>query len=1158
MKKPFIITIGIIALAAIIGGLWLPWNVSAADLDTAGWKVVFNLNGTHFKNGSLLVRLDLIPPEGTEAYKVHHVNVIDETSEDWLSGYPGKVNEFGEPIDQEDYDAWINSLPRIWRTNPALSHFIVVPREIDSTYLENWIASYLNADYFATLDGIYALEVAGQLIKDRADYISPLMKSIITGETEKTASALESYYIDQVNTRLSDFSVSTDTNTGTAKEITPESIDVGPGATDRSDDVSIGGRVEMPLDNPANADGSLDTIEMFARSNCADVVFYTMYLDSGTDYIIRDSHNIGSVTSGSKQTFTSSVDVDVVTGDYAAAHKSSGSWEYDKSGAGGVRYSGSISAPSPTDTVTMSGNWSDYVFSIYATGTESSAEDEGPTVISIAASSIEETTATASGNITSVGSENVTMRGIQYDTDSGAPYSGNSTESGNFTTGAFNRSLSGLTKGELYYFRAVAENSVNQSYGDELTFLTKPDPATGFTVDSYGDTWIQVSWTPSTGDDIYGIRWDTSAVSDNTSGSSGYWGDSTSANITGLPTGTTVHFRVDAYATEGGLISQADGDVQTSQETIPAAPTNVSATDGAHNDKVVVTWTKSTGATGYLIYRDDVLIDTLGDVATYDDTGADAGTITPGTAAASDGTSSEHVTLSITGESTSNGTSHTYYVKATSGAGTSDASGSDTGYRGVGGISYQWQRSSGDADSDYSNLVGATTDPYNDTTAPEGEVGRYYKCTLSADGADNVTTNADRGYRAAGVSTPSVTTNDATNVEETTATLNGNLTNAGGENCTLTFHWGTTSGVYSANYTLAGTHGTGAFSYNATGLTEGEAYYFIASANNTAGTANGTEKKFLTKPVGPVTGFASGGTGNITLEWNTYPSSDKTYVYAKQGDYPSALGDGTLIYSGTDNTTIHSGLGDNETWYYRAWAYCSEDGMEKYSDSYTQMTATTDTQLPSITTLDATGVTDDSAQLNGNLTDDGGVTCNITWFWGESDEGETEAWSFNTTQNDKTTGAQSYSISDNLTPETLYFFTVRAVNTEGTTWGSTVNFTTTATPPVVITYTADGFTVSGSKLTHTGDYTRVFKVDASLTVSTNSTANITVSAAIYHNGAVVTRSIQSATVADSFNVEITLNCLIEMSKDDYLEIYISPDSACTVHVERLNITAVSV
>lgn len=180
---------------------------------------------------------------------------------------------------------------------------------------------------------------------------------------------------------------------------------------------------------------------------------------------------------------------------------------------------------------------------------------------------------------------------------------------------------------------------------------------------------------------------------------------------------------------------------------LPSSPINVDATDGNHTDKVVITWTKSDGATGYQVYRNATPLGWLGDVTTYDDTGADAPTITAGTAFASDGTSANHVTLSIAGESANNGTTHTYKVKARNAEGESGDSDTNTGYRGVDSLTYQWQRSAADSDADYSNIDGATTDPYNDTGAPANGDGRYYKCVENATGATQQTTNADRGYR---------------------------------------------------------------------------------------------------------------------------------------------------------------------------------------------------------------------------------------------------------------------------------------------------------------------------------------------------------------------------------------------------------------------------
>jgi hypothetical protein len=159
---------------------------------------------------------------------------------------------------------------------------------------------------------------------------------------------------------------------------------------------------------------------------------------------------------------------------------------------------------------------------------------------------------------------------------------------------------------------------------------------------------------------------------------------------------------------------------------------------------VVVTWTKPTGATGYRVYRDDVDVSgLLGDVATYDDTGATG--IVAGTVAASDGEHRSFVDLAVTGSEVR--VVHTYYVKAYNASTSSAASGTDTGYRGIGNLTYQWQRSAADSDASYSDIAGAITPPFQDSGAPAYPAARYYRCVLDATGATQAITAADRGYR---------------------------------------------------------------------------------------------------------------------------------------------------------------------------------------------------------------------------------------------------------------------------------------------------------------------------------------------------------------------------------------------------------------------------
>ncbi|GAG96310.1 unnamed protein product, partial [marine sediment metagenome] len=216
----------------------------------------------------------------------------------------------------------------------------------------------------------------------------------------------------------------------------------------------------------------------------------------------------------------------------------------------------------------------------------------------------------------------------------------------------------------------------------------------------------------------------------------------------------------------------------------PAAPTNVSATDTGDGDtaKVVITWVKSFGATDYHVWRDAIDLGASGDVNTENDNGADAPTVTPGTATASDGDSTAHTTLSIAGDTSNPGNVHVYKVVASNATGDSDDSNLDNGNRAAAGLTYEWFRSAGDGDAGYGTILGegGTTDPYNDTNAPAPTItpgnaiasdgtsgvhvtldvvgqssndgaGRWYYCEVSAVDAVTQDTDHNRGYRGGGV-----------------------------------------------------------------------------------------------------------------------------------------------------------------------------------------------------------------------------------------------------------------------------------------------------------------------------------------------------------------------------------------------------------------------
>jgi len=191
---------------------------------------------------------------------------------------------------------------------------------------------------------------------------------------------------------------------------------------------------------------------------------------------------------------------------------------------------------------------------------------------------------------------------------------------------------------------------------------------------------------------------------------------------------------------------------------------------------------------------------------------------------------------------------------------------------------------------------------------------------------------------------PTVTTSDATLVEESTATLHGTLTYDGGEPCQYQFEYGTVSGgPYPLNTGWTGSLSTGQpFSVDITGLGKGTKYYFLAEAKNSAGTASGPEMEFLTKPEAPVEGTFTATPVNgtqIDLTWTKGEGAQKTMIRRKIGGFPVDRNDGDLVYFDTGTSFSDTGLSPLTTYYYRAWSQVT--GSEQWSDGYREVTATT-------------------------------------------------------------------------------------------------------------------------------------------------------------------------------------------------------------------------
>lgn len=101
-----------------------------------------------------------------------------------------------------------------------------------------------------------------------------------------------------------------------------------------------------------------------------------------------------------------------------------------------------------------------------------SSSSVAPTVVTDAASSVDETTATLNGTISNTGGSNPTIRGFQYGLSQTAEFVESS--SGSFSTGAFSANIENLMPNKQYWVRAFATNTSGTSYGDWVSFTTEP------------------------------------------------------------------------------------------------------------------------------------------------------------------------------------------------------------------------------------------------------------------------------------------------------------------------------------------------------------------------------------------------------------------------------------------------------------------------------------------------------------------------------------------------------------------------------------------------------------------------------------------------------------------------------------------------------------
>lgn len=184
-----------------------------------------------------------------------------------------------------------------------------------------------------------------------------------------------------------------------------------------------------------------------------------------------------------------------------------------------------------------------------------------PFVSSVVTSLIEETTATGNGNITDVGYENATKRGVCYNKTGNPTVADDKVEEeGSFGTGAFSRNLTGLDPGTKYYIRAYAYNSKGYGYGDVLEFTTKPNDPSTLACSVISSTQIDLTWTKGPGAEKTMIRRKVGSYPTSVSdGDEAYFGTAESFSDDELTRIIHYYYRAWSFKTDAPNSGYSDG-----------------------------------------------------------------------------------------------------------------------------------------------------------------------------------------------------------------------------------------------------------------------------------------------------------------------------------------------------------------------------------------------------------------------------------------------------------------------------------------------------------------------------------------------------------------------------------------------------------------------
>jgi hypothetical protein len=318
---------------------------------------------------------------------------------------------------------------------------------------------------------------------------------------------------------------------------------------------------------------------------------------------------------------------------------------------------------------------------------------------------------------------------------------------------------------------------------------------------------------------------------------------------------------------------------------------------------------------------------------------------------------------------------------------------------------------------------------------------------------------------------PGVTTERASSVAKTTATLNATVDPNEGTVSECYFEYGT-SEAYGATVPCTSLPGSGenevGVSAPVGSLTESTTYHFRIVATNEVGTTYGADRMFTTLPDSPkaVTGSASSvafttATLNATVNPNDENVTDCYFEYGTSVAYGKSAACTSLPGSGASEVGVStplSGLTEGTTYHFRIVA-TNELGTSFGADR----AFTTMPNSPTVVTGKASSITPTTATFNASVNPHGKLVSDCHFEYGTSVAYGTSVSCASGPGSGESPVAVSAPVGS-LSESTTYHFRIVATNERGTSYGADKTFKTPPHPPAVVTEKASSVTPTTATL----------------------------------------------------------------------------------------------